>query len=123
PVRRRPARRRLPEAAARGDARRGDARGPRPPRGGDRRGRGARAPRRVGATAGGAVNPRDDIALMDGYHSPQLDVKVRLNTNESPYPPRPAWLDASLVDLRTPNFNGSPAPAAPGPRAAMAPMP
>ena len=36
------------------------------------------------------VSPRDDVALMEGYHSPQLDVKVRLNTNESPEPPPPA---------------------------------
>ena len=33
--------------------------------------------------------PRDSIALMEGYHSPQIDVDVRLNTNESPeLPPR-----------------------------------
>ncbi len=30
---------------------------------------------------------RAAIELMAGYHSPQLDVRVRLNTNESPYPP------------------------------------
>ena len=30
---------------------------------------------------------RDDVALMAGYHSPQLDVAVRLNTNEAPEPP------------------------------------
>ncbi|MEZ5322339.1 MAG: histidinol-phosphate transaminase [Microthrixaceae bacterium] len=30
---------------------------------------------------------RDDLALVDGYHSPQLDVAVRLNTNEAPEPP------------------------------------
>lgn len=39
------------------------------------------------------VAPRDDLALMDGYHSPQLDVAVRLNTNESPFPPPEAWVD------------------------------
>jgi len=39
------------------------------------------------------VAPRDDLALMDGYHSPQLDVAVRLNTNESPYGPPEAWVD------------------------------
>ena len=33
------------------------------------------------------VAPRESIALMQGYHSPQLDVEVRLNTNESPEPP------------------------------------
>lgn len=37
------------------------------------------------------VRPRDDVALMAGYHSPQVDVAVRLNTNESPEPPPAAW--------------------------------
>jgi histidinol-phosphate aminotransferase len=44
------------------------------------------------------VQPRDGLRELAGYHSPQLDVAVRLNTNESPYPPPPAfvaaWLDA-----------------------------
>ena len=32
---------------------------------------------------------RDDLALMAGYHSPQVEVDVRLNTNEAPeQPPR-----------------------------------
>jgi histidinol-phosphate aminotransferase len=30
---------------------------------------------------------REDLALMEGYHSPQVEVAVRLNTNESPTPP------------------------------------
>lgn len=30
---------------------------------------------------------RDDLAELPGYHSPQLDVTHRLNTNESPEPP------------------------------------
>jgi histidinol-phosphate aminotransferase len=37
------------------------------------------------------IAPRDAIALMDGYHSPQIEVKVRLNTNESPEPPPETW--------------------------------
>jgi histidinol-phosphate aminotransferase len=41
--------------------------------------------------------PRDSIALMEGYHSPQLDVEVRLNTNESPEPP-PAEFAAAAAD-------------------------
>jgi histidinol-phosphate aminotransferase len=45
-----------------------------------------------------AVPPRDDLRALEGYHSPQLDVSVRLNTNESPFPPPPgfvaAWTDA-----------------------------
>jgi histidinol-phosphate aminotransferase len=36
--------------------------------------------------------PREALGLREGYHSPQLDVEVRLNTNESPYPPPAAWL-------------------------------
>ena len=45
-------------------------------------------------TARARIGPRADVALMDGYHSPQVDVAVRLNTNESPVPPPPAFLDA-----------------------------
>ncbi len=49
-------------------------------------------------TGEGRVAPRDDLRELAGYHSPQLDVAIRLNTNESPYPPPPgfvaAWLDA-----------------------------
>ncbi len=37
---------------------------------------------------------RENVALMSGYHSPQLDVAVRLNTNESPVPPPEGWADA-----------------------------
>lgn len=40
------------------------------------------------------IKPREDVALMDGYHSPQVEVDVRLNTNESPTPPPQAWVDA-----------------------------
>ena len=43
----------------------------------------------------GALIPvRDDLGLFEGYHSPQVVVDVRLNTNESPYAPPPGWLDA-----------------------------
>ena len=65
------------------------------------------------------MNPRDDIALMEGYHSPQLDVKVRLNTNESPYPPPPAWLEAYLDELRALDFHRYPDRAALELRAAI----
>lgn len=40
------------------------------------------------------VPVRDDLSALDGYHSPQVDVSVRLNTNESPLPPPRAWVDA-----------------------------
>lgn len=32
-------------------------------------------------------SPRADVVAMEGYHSPQVDVAVRLNTNESPEGP------------------------------------
>lgn len=32
--------------------------------------------------------------LGSGYHSPQVDVDVRLNTNESPLPPPHGWIEA-----------------------------
>ncbi|MCB0960725.1 MAG: histidinol-phosphate transaminase [Acidimicrobiales bacterium] len=41
--------------------------------------------------------------MMDGYHSPQVDVEVRLNTNESPLPPSPefvAAVAAAVGDVR-----------------------
>jgi histidinol-phosphate aminotransferase len=40
---------------------------------------------------------RDDLALMEGYHSPQVGVEVRLNTNESPVGP-PDEFRAELVE-------------------------
>ena len=52
--------------------------------------------------------PRPDLGLREGYHSPQVDVAVRLNTNESPLPPPPGWLDALAAALRTIDFNRYP---------------
>ena len=40
---------------------------------------------------------RGDLSALEGYHSPQLDVEVRLNTNESPLPPPPDFI-AELRD-------------------------
>ncbi|MCY3849531.1 MAG: histidinol-phosphate transaminase [Acidimicrobiaceae bacterium] len=41
--------------------------------------------------------PRESVALMQGYHSPQLEVEVRLNANESPEPP-PAEFRAAVAE-------------------------
>ncbi len=46
-----------------------------------------------------SVPLRDDLELVEGYHSPQVDVAVRLNTNESPFPPPAAWLDGLRSEL------------------------
>lgn len=43
------------------------------------------------------IRPRDDVALMEGYHSAQVDVRVRLNTNEAPDAPPASW-ERDLVD-------------------------
>ena len=42
---------------------------------------------------------RDDVALMAGYHSPQVDVRVRLNTNEAPEPPPESFVDSLRAAL------------------------
>ena len=47
----------------------------------------------------GRIAPRDDIAVMAGYHSPQVAVDVRLNTNESPLPPPPAFVAALAEEV------------------------
>jgi histidinol-phosphate aminotransferase len=43
--------------------------------------------------------PRDDLRTLDGYHSPQLDVPVRLNTNESPFAPPEKFVEEWLSAL------------------------
>jgi histidinol-phosphate aminotransferase len=52
--------------------------------------------------------PRADLGALEGYHSPQLDVSVRLNTNESPYPPPDEFVDAWLRELRAAPLNRYP---------------
>ncbi len=66
------------------------------------------------------VSPRLDVSLMDGYHSPQLDVEVRLNTNESPEPPPPAFTEALADALGGIAWNRYPDRAAERLRAAIA---
>lgn len=54
------------------------------------------------------IAPRDDIALMDGYHSPQVSVDVRLNTNESPLAPPPAFVAAFAAHIADVEWNRYP---------------
>jgi histidinol-phosphate aminotransferase len=65
------------------------------------------------------INVRDDLAELEGYHSPQVTVDVRLNTNESPYPPPPAWRDAFLEELAAVPFHRYPDRSATALRAAI----
>jgi histidinol-phosphate aminotransferase len=54
------------------------------------------------------VLPRDDLRALEGYHSAQVDVPVRLNTNESPYPPPEAFVDQWIAALRTVDYHRYP---------------
>jgi len=51
---------------------------------------------------------RPDLETLSGYHSAQVDVDVRLNTNESPLPPPPEWLEAFQSALSGIDFNRYP---------------
>lgn len=64
--------------------------------------------------------PRPGLGLREGYHSPQLDVEVRLNTNESAYPPPPEWLDELAAEIRKIRWNRYPDRAASELRGAIA---
>jgi histidinol-phosphate aminotransferase len=46
------------------------------------------------------IEPRTDVGLMAGYHSPQVSVDVRLNTNEAPEPPPAAFVEALAARVR-----------------------
>lgn len=66
------------------------------------------------------IRVRDDLSALEGYHSPQVDVKVRLNTNEAPESP-PAAFRAALSDaLDSIEWNRYPDRAARELRAAIA---
>jgi histidinol-phosphate aminotransferase len=64
--------------------------------------------------------PRDDLRTLSGYHSPQVDVDVRLNTNESPYAPPAAFIERWLAALRAVDWNRYPDRSATDLRTALA---
>ena len=66
------------------------------------------------------IEPRDDVGLMDGYHSPQVEVKVRLNTNEAPAPPPAAFTERLADELRAVEWHRYPDRAATALRSAIA---
>jgi histidinol-phosphate aminotransferase len=47
------------------------------------------------------VPARDDVRALARYHSPRVDVPVRLNVNESPYPPPEGWREELAAALAT----------------------
>ena len=52
--------------------------------------------------------PRDDLRALAGYHSPQVDVDVRLNTNESPFAPPAEFVARWLGALECVDWNRYP---------------
>ena len=57
---------------------------------------------------GAFPNLRDDLGVMAGYHSAQVDVKVRLNTNESPLPPPTGFVAALAEAVESVSFHRYP---------------
>ena len=55
-----------------------------------------------------SIPVRPDLALMEGYHSPQVEVSVRLNTNEAPLPPPEGFVEALAAELRAIPFHRYP---------------
>ena len=55
---------------------------------------------------------RDDLQALEGYHSAQVDVDVRLNTNESPFPPPRGFSDAVASEISRVDWNRYPDRAA-----------
>jgi histidinol-phosphate aminotransferase len=51
---------------------------------------------------------RDDLRALEGYHSAQVDVRVRLNTNESSEPPPAAFRDAVAAEVSRIEWNRYP---------------
>ena len=51
---------------------------------------------------------REDLVALEGYHSPQVDVRVRLNTNEAPSGPPQAFKDALAAELSRVEWNRYP---------------
>ncbi len=137
--------RRLPQAHPRGLRRRRCAGDPRPLCGDPGGDRGPALPRRVGATEmaglagespgtgpGDPVPPapesaarplppvRPDLRALTGYHSAQVEVEVRLNTNESPLPPPLEWYEALAAGIAGIEFNRYPDREAVALRSALA---
>ena len=54
------------------------------------------------------IEPRPGLGVGGGYHSPQIDVAVRLNTNESPFGPSSELLARWYEEVAKANLNRYP---------------
>jgi histidinol-phosphate aminotransferase len=66
------------------------------------------------------VPVRDDLRALERYHSPRVDVAVRLNVNESPFPPPDAWREELAAALAGVEWNRYPDRSAHDLRSAIA---
>ena len=66
------------------------------------------------------VRVRDDLSALEGYHSPQVDVRVRLNTNEAPVGPPVEFRRELAAAIEAIDWNRYPDRSASGLRAAIA---
>ena len=66
------------------------------------------------------IDPRPQITAMSNYHSPQVDVPIRLNTNESPFPPPAGWTGSLGAIAASIDWNRYPDRAATALRAEIA---
>ena len=60
----------------------------------------------------GRLAARGDLTALEGYHSPQVHVDVRLNTNESPFPPPAEWQELLADEVGSIDFHRYPDRAA-----------
>src|SRR5205085_6676538 len=79
----------------------------------DRRGRGSRRTRARPAHPVGTMNERpfeirDDLRALPAYRAPQADAAIRLNTNESPWPPPKEFATELAARLRDLDLNRYP---------------
>jgi histidinol-phosphate aminotransferase len=74
----------------------------------------------VSAPSRPRVAVRDDLRALEGYHSPQVSVPIRLNTNEAPSAPPRAWRDAYAAEVSRLDWHRYPDRAATELRAAIA---
>lgn len=63
---------------------------------------------------------RDDLRALEGYHSPQVDVAVRLNTNEAPDEPPAGFREALAAEVARVSWNRYPDRSASALREAIA---
>ena len=63
---------------------------------------------------------RDDLEVLAGYHSPQVDAEIRLNTNESPFEPPAGFLSDLTSSIAQLHLNRYPDRAATALRSAIA---